>query len=344
MLENTIHRASPAQWAESDECLGTHRQLYLPQPQDCWMTPLIQFSLWPFSNPWKTGFLLFTNKSTQNPVWLFIVTKIVKTKPAAHSKKPMKAANERSAHVENVFTAPPPVTTRHFYRKQKAGNNRRRKHMEWCCSNYHTRVNMFLMLQLQVRVSLQSNAPPLQTYQIHRPKSGAQLRMQTVVMMSFAVLSQTEQHCGSSSSPKTSRSSWAVFQSQSHSDMAAPAPPIKIRRFIWTMCPPGWWALTPQVCCWHLPLLAREGQPNDLGFARDFKTFLFPFHLSRTWNHQGSAICMTSHYMWSHASEIWADRPCGFCGKQVQDGIADLKTNRIHWFNWKLSKLEGSDK
>lgn len=91
MLENTIHQAWPAQWAESDGCFGTHEQLHLLQPQDCWMTQFIQFCLWHFSNPWKTGFLLFTNKSTQNGVCLSILTKTVKTKPAAHSKKLIKA-------------------------------------------------------------------------------------------------------------------------------------------------------------------------------------------------------------------------------------------------------------
>lgn len=91
MLENTIHQASPAQWAESNGCFGTHRLLHLLQPQDCWMTRFIQFCLWHFSNPWKTGFLLFTNKCTQNRVCLFITTKMVKTKPAAHSKKWVKA-------------------------------------------------------------------------------------------------------------------------------------------------------------------------------------------------------------------------------------------------------------
>lgn len=175
--------------------------------------------------------------------------------------------------------------------------------MERCCLNYDIRGNIFcLILQLHVGVSLQSEVPPLYTYHIHWPKSGAQLRMQTEVMMPFAVLSQTEQHCGSSSSPKMSRSSWAVFRSQSHGDMPAPAPPIKIRWFIWTMCTPCWWALTLRVCCRHLPLLAIERQPNCLEFARDFETFLFRLHLSHTWSHQGSADGRQSACIPLHAS------------------------------------------
>lgn len=81
-------------------------------------------------------------------------------------------------------------------------------------------------------------------------------------MMSFAVLSQTQQQCGSSSSPKTPRSSWAVFPSRGDTP-APPAPPIKIRWFIWTMCPPCWWALTLQVCHQHLPS-PRNRKPAKL--------------------------------------------------------------------------------
>lgn len=48
MLENTIHRSSAAQWAESEGCLGTHRRLCLLRPQH-WcvcVKPFIQFCQW----------------------------------------------------------------------------------------------------------------------------------------------------------------------------------------------------------------------------------------------------------------------------------------------------------
>lgn len=114
--------------------------------------------------------------------------------------------------------------------------------------------------------------------------------MQTVVMMSFAVLSRTRQQCGSSSSPEMPRSSWAVFESRSRGDMPAPAPPIKKSGDLSGPCVRPVGELWPcKYATNTFPLLVIERQSNCLEFAHDLKTSLFCFHLSHPWKHQGSA-------------------------------------------------------
>lgn len=49
MLENTIHRSSTAQWANSEGCFGTHRRLRLLGPLRWCVTPFIQFCLWHYA-------------------------------------------------------------------------------------------------------------------------------------------------------------------------------------------------------------------------------------------------------------------------------------------------------
>lgn len=127
-------------------------------------------------------------------------------------------------------------------------------------------------------------------------------------MMSFAVLSRTRQQCGSSSSPETPRSSWAVFESQRRGDITAPAPPIKIRWFIWTMCPPCWWALTLQVCHQHLPSSCNRAPVKLPGICTWFQNLCSVSILVIPENTRGLLMggdLHASHYMWSHASELW---------------------------------------
>lgn len=105
MLENTIHHPSPAQWAESDGCVGTHRRLHLLQPQDGWMTPFSQFCLWHSGDPrWKNWISPVRKRGRSEPSrrCLLSITKMVQTKLAAHGGGSMRVGNRKtfSAHLE----------------------------------------------------------------------------------------------------------------------------------------------------------------------------------------------------------------------------------------------------
>lgn len=166
-------------------------------------------------------------------------------------------------------------------------------------------------------------------------------------MMSFAVLSRTRQQCGSSSSPETPRSSWAVFESQSRGDMPAPAPPIrgeKKKKKSGDLSGP---CVRPVGELWPckyaantFPLLVIESQSNCLEFAHDFKTSLFCFHLSHPRKHQGSAdgrrsACIPLHVV--TCLGIMRNLPRGFGGKQfsltraTKTGLKTYKLNRIQY-------------
>lgn len=108
--------------------------------------------------------------------------------------------------------------------------------MSRCCLNYNIRGNIFFLQVVQVRLFLkskpiimQSKPKPIKStlpIKVVAPKRSPAENADSGNDV-FCCAFTTRQQCGSSSSPKTSRSSWAVFQSQSHGDKPAPAPPIK---------------------------------------------------------------------------------------------------------------------